>query len=157
MESIARCTIYISVCKYFIILPYIVSTDSSNRKQKTIKRRRISLQQNSHCNQKQFVKHLRFHLLSNFGGISNRIVVLITNEVTASRSNQFKFICLFMILHTISHILKSISLAFLVVLLFNLLNIISIIKQQYYFYLVHRFIILIFAIHGLPYDSLKVV
>lgn len=86
MESIARCTIYISVCKYFIILPYIVSTDSSNRKQKTIKRRRISLQQNSHCNQKQFVKHLRFHLLSNFGGISNRIVVLITNEVTASRS-----------------------------------------------------------------------
>lgn len=64
----------------------------------------ISLQQNSHCNQKQFVK--QFHLLSNLGGISNRIVVLIPQEVTVSRSNEFEFIHLFMILHTILHVLK---------------------------------------------------
>lgn len=31
MESIARRKIYISVCTYFIILPYIVSTDSSKQ------------------------------------------------------------------------------------------------------------------------------
>lgn len=70
----------------------------------------ISLQQNSHCNQKQFVKHLRFHLLSNFGGIhvSNRIVVLITQEVTVSRFYKLEFIHLFMILHTILHVLKTV-------------------------------------------------
>lgn len=34
MESIARRKIYISVCKYFIFLPYIVSIDSSKQETK---------------------------------------------------------------------------------------------------------------------------
>lgn len=88
MESIELCYTYNSVCRYFIILPYIVSTDFAKRKRKKNKNKayayflaaKFTLQSKAICK-------TQFHLLTNFGGISNRIVVLIPQEVTVSRSN----------------------------------------------------------------------
>lgn len=108
MESIELCNTYNSVCRYFIILPYIVSTDFAKKEKKNKNKAYAYFLAAKFTLQSKAICKTQFHLLTNFGGISNRIVVLIPQEVTVSRSNLFEFIHLFMILHTILHVSKTV-------------------------------------------------